>query len=55
MNIADVIEGLEQAERMGAEEDIPEGSRYIQISETLLLQIIETLKRELVMQEPARR
>ena len=48
MGLQDVIRGLEQADRIGAERDIPEGSRYIRISETLLNEIIEALKDELV-------
>lgn len=44
MDIPTIIEGLENAERRGAATDIPEGARYITISETLVLQIIESLK-----------
>jgi len=55
MDLKDVIDAFNQAYRMGTEKDIPEGSRYIQISETLLNEIIEALKEELVKREPARR
>ena len=34
-----IINGLENMPRLGAEVDEPEGSRYVQISETLVKQI----------------
>ena len=37
---------LETAIRVGADQDIPEGSRYIQISETLANQMAEVLALE---------
>lgn len=43
-DLKDVIQGLKDSERMGAEKDEPEGSRYVQISETALKQIIEILE-----------
>lgn len=45
-SIEDVIQGLKSAERMGAEKDRPEGFRYIQLSETLVLEMIEALERD---------
>ena len=42
--IHDVIEVLEDAERLGAEKDIPEGSRYVQMSDTCVSLIIATLE-----------
>jgi hypothetical protein len=42
--IADIILILENALRMGAEIDDPEGVRYIQLSDTLAQKIISTLK-----------
>ena len=42
--ITDVIKILKDAERMGSEEDKPEGSRYIQISDTLAKIMEETLQ-----------
>lgn len=47
MDTPAVIEILEKAERIGAATDIPEGTRYIQISETLTLQMIESLKKSM--------
>lgn len=46
MNISDIITRLETADRLGADIDEPEGCRYIQISETLINQIIEALQCE---------
>ena len=39
----EVIQILYKAERIGAETDEPEGSRYIQLSETLVLQMVAGL------------
>ncbi len=39
----EVIQILHKAERAGAETDEPEGSRYIQLSETLVLQMVASL------------
>ncbi len=33
-----------EAERMGAEEDVPEGVRYIQCSDTLAKQMVKKLR-----------
>lgn len=44
MELRDVINALESAPRIGAEVDIPEGSRYVQITETALSLIIESVK-----------
>jgi hypothetical protein len=46
MGIADVITVLESAERLGAAEDVPEGSRVIQLSETLVNQMLDALRNE---------
>ena len=35
-----IIKMLKEATRMGAEKDEPEGARYIQISETLVNELI---------------
>jgi len=45
MDLQDVREILLTAERSGADVDEPEGSRYIQISETLALQMARGLGR----------
>ena len=42
--IGDVVEALENAERIGTEKDIPEGSRYVKMSDTLILKLIDTLE-----------
>lgn len=42
-----VINTLEKSERMGTEEDIPEGGRYIQISDTLAQDLTYKLMRAL--------
>lgn len=44
MEIKEVILTLMTAPRNGADVDIPEGSRYIEISETLVNEIVECLK-----------
>ena len=46
-HIGDVLMVLEGAERIGTSNDFPEGSRYIQISETLTTQMIEAIKRDI--------
>lgn len=43
-SIQDVINVLENAPRMGAEKDIPEGTRYIQVSATLADLMVAVLK-----------
>jgi hypothetical protein len=45
MELQDVLSVLESADRMGAVQDVPEGSRYIQISDTLARQMVEALRR----------
>ncbi len=46
MEIKDVIEMLETGlKRMGSDKDIPEGSRYIQISDTLVKEMVEVLEK----------
>ena len=44
MNYIDVKNILEYAERMGDEKDKPEGSRYIQISDTLAKQMVKAIE-----------
>ena len=44
MTLSEIIAAFEAAPRMGAEKDEPEGVRYVQISETLLIEIISTLR-----------
>jgi hypothetical protein len=44
-SIQQVIEALEGATRLGAETDEPEGSRYIQISDTLAFEMVKALRR----------
>jgi len=39
---------LAKSERIGADKDYPEGARYIQISETLVNKMIETIEEILV-------
>jgi hypothetical protein len=43
--IQDVIDALENAPRQGSFKDEPEGFRYITMSDTLVKDIIETLRR----------
>ena len=43
-SIESVIQVLQKAERVGAKEDKPEGSRYIMLSETLVQRLISELK-----------
>jgi len=45
LSLTEIIEGLENADRIGSEVDRPEGSRCIQISDTLAREIIATLKK----------
>lgn len=42
-----VITVLEGAPRIGKEKDEPEGSRYIQLTETLVNEMLAVLRREL--------
>jgi len=42
--ILELAEALRQAQREGAAEDIPEGARYITISDTLVTMLSERLK-----------
>jgi len=44
MSIIDVIDALERTPRQGAAVDVPEGARYVVISETALKQIIRDLR-----------
>jgi hypothetical protein len=43
--IQDIIDMLKNAERRGSDKDIPEGSRYITISDTLAKEMIKVLRR----------
>ena len=45
-NLQKVMTILLTATRLGADKDEPEGARYVQISETLVNQMIEYLKQE---------
>jgi hypothetical protein len=47
MRIAEVIDTLERAPRQGAVSDVPEGARYVVISETALNRIIRELRQVL--------
>ena len=42
-DLLDVERSLENAERLGSAKDEPEGSRYIQISETLVNEILAVI------------
>jgi len=44
--IQKIIDLLEKAPRMGTDKDEPEGTRYIQISDTLAKEIVAQLKEE---------
>lgn len=44
MTIQDIIEVLAGADRMGMPLNIPEGSRFLQISDTLAQEIVNSLK-----------
>ena len=43
MTLWEISTAIKRAERMGADEDSPEGARYIQISETLARQLLHGL------------
>ena len=43
-SIQEVVRVLEEAERLGEDVDEPEGSRYIQISETLVNEMLAVLR-----------
>ena len=43
--VDDIIRTLEEAPRIGAAQDKPEGTRYIQISDTLATSLAERLNR----------
>ena len=42
--ITKLIDVFESAEMLGAEQDVPEGSRYVQISETAVMEILGILR-----------
>ena len=44
MNINDIIAILKSAQRIGADKDEPEGTRYIMLSDTLASKIITCLE-----------
>ncbi len=46
MKVSDVRKILKNAHRQGTEEDVPEGSRYIVLSDTLVNQMAEWLTPE---------
>ena len=48
MKLQDVIDALKLAQRFGAGTDIPEGSRVLQISDTLATLMIEALEAEML-------
>lgn len=43
LTIDEIVKILSEAERIGGEEDIPEGNRYIMLSDTLANKIINVL------------
>lgn len=45
MTLSEIIDILERAERSGNQEDVPEGARYIKISDTLSGEMISSLYR----------
>ena len=45
LSLIDIQNALTSAERQGADTDEPEGARYVQLSETLLLEIAYNLGR----------
>lgn len=47
MSLTEIVEMLRTAERQGAEIDQPEGSRYIQISNTLANRLADAIEKEL--------
>ena len=49
--IKDVIEVLRSAPRFGPDKDEPEGVRYIQISDTLAIQLADRLEAHLDMSD----
>lgn len=49
MKVSDVRKILKNTHRQGAEEDVPEGARYIVLSDTLANQMTEWL----TLEEPA--
>ena len=44
MSLVEIIDGLKLAPRIGLDKDVPEGSRYIIISDTLTQKMIESLE-----------
>ena len=47
MTLEDIKHILIMADRIGSDKDIPEGTRYIQLSETLVEEMIEVLDEEI--------
>jgi len=43
MKLSDIIKIFQTAQRIGRDKDFPEGVRYIQISDTLAIEIEEEL------------
>lgn len=46
MTILEVAEALRTATRQGADQDIPEGSRFIELSETLANEMIKAIEEQ---------
>jgi hypothetical protein len=44
LTIQDMIEVLDGSDRMGMPVDVPEGSRYVQLSETLVQEMANSLR-----------
>lgn len=42
--ISKLIDVFESADRIGADRGVPEGSRYVQISETAVIEILAVLR-----------
>jgi len=53
-SLKEVVKVLEDATRMGAETDEPEGARYIQISETLVDEMLMVLRDEALLSRAIR-
>jgi hypothetical protein len=48
VTLRDIADGLDKAERQGANKDDPEGSRFIILSDTLAKIMSEAIRRHLV-------
>lgn len=47
LTVAEIVKVLESAPRMGLERDLPEGNRYIQLSDTLARKIAQVLRQQI--------